>query len=325
MNVLYERDIDGAVLRGRRIAMIGYGSQGHAQALNLNDSGHDIVVGLRPESRHADAAREAGLTVLPIADAVARADVVMLMIPDECQPAVYAAEIEPHLRPGAYLGFAHGLAVHFGKIVPAADTNVFLVAPKGPGPQLRRRFLAGSGLAALIAVHQDPTGNTRAMALAYAAGIGSGRVGILETTFREECETDLFGEQVVLCGGIVELIRGAFETLTEAGYAPEMAYFECLHEAKLITDLIFERGIADMRKAISNTAEFGGVTRGPRVIGPAARQAMREILAEIQSGAFADEWLKEHAAGCPTLAASAAREDAHPIESVGRELRRLMT
>jgi ketol-acid reductoisomerase len=324
MDVVYERDVPTGILAHRTIAIIGFGSQGRAQALNLRDSGCAVIVGLRAGSPRRAAAESAGLRVDTPQAATAAADVVMLLAPDEAQPAIFAEQVAPHLRPGSYLGFAHGLAVHYRKIVPAADTNVFLCAPKGIGPMVRQQYVDGAGVAALIAVYQDPAGDTRDVACAYACALGCGRVGILETTFREETETDLFGEQAVLCGGLTELIRAGFETLVEAGYAPEMAYFECLHEVKLIADLVHARGIAGMREAISNTAAFGDVTRGRRVIGPATRTAMREILVEIQSGAFADEWLAEHAAGQPTLRARIAESAAHPIEAAGRPLRALM-
>ena len=324
MKALYDQDVPADVLKGRRIAVIGYGSQGHAHALNLKDSGHDVVVGLRKGSRSWAAAEQAGLTVAETPAAVGQADVVMVLIPDENQPETYEREIGPNLKQGAYLAFAHGFAIHFKRIRPRADLNIFLVAPKGPGHLVRRQYQAGSGVPCLIAVQQDPSGNSRAVALAYAGGIGGGRAGILETTFREETETDLFGEQAVLCGGLTELIRAGFETLVAAGYSPEMAYFECLHEVKLITDLVYERGITGMRESISNTAEYGDLTRGKRVVGPAARQAMQEILAEIQSGRFADEWMNECAAGKPRMAAQARAEAEHPVEQVGRRLREMM-
>jgi ketol-acid reductoisomerase len=279
------------------------------------------VVGLRPESPSREVAEGDGLEVRTVREAVGRADVVMMLIPDEVQPEAFARDIGPCLRSGAYLGFAHGFAVHFRKIEPDPDINVFLVGPKGVGPMVRREYQAGGGVPCLISVHQDPAGDTRDVAFGYACGLGGGRAGILETSFREETETDLFGEQAVLCGGLVELIRAGFETLVEAGYAPEMAYFECLHEVKLITDLVHLHGIAGMREAISNTAAFGGVTRGPRVIGESSRVEMRQILAEIQSGAFADEWLSEHGAGRPTLREATERESRHEIERVGTRLR----
>ncbi len=324
MNVLYERDVRTGVIQSKRIAVIGFGSQGQAQALNLRDSGLDVVVGLRRDSARRPSAAEAGLTVCEPAEAVRHGDVVMLLIPDEVQPQVFAADVQPNLRAGAYLGFAHGFAIHFRKIVPAAGVNVFLVAPKGVGPMVRRHYQAGGGVPALIAVQQDPAGNTREVALAYACALGCGRAGILETTFREETEADLFSEQTVLCGGLAELIRAGFETLVAAGYAPEVAYLECLHEVKLITDLVYEGGLTGMRERISGTAAYGGLTRGPRVVGAGVRQAMQEVLAEIQSGEFAREWLAEHAAGGAHAAALAAREAQHPIEEVGRRLRALM-
>lgn len=324
MDALCDSDVRPDALKRKRIAVVGYGSQGRAQALNLRDSGCDVVVAQRPGSPSAAAAKQMGLTTAVIPDAVHAADIVMMLIPDERQPEVYARDIAPHLKPGAYLGFAHGFAIHFRRLVPAENVNIFLCAPKGIGPMVRRQYEAGRGVPALIAVHQDPTGDTRDVARAYAAALGCGRAGILETTFREETETDLFGEQAVLCGGLSELIRAGFETLVAAGYSPELAYFECLHEVKLIADLIHARGIAGMRAAISNTAKYGDVTRGRRIIGPATRQAMREILTEIQSGTFADQWTSEHAAGQPNLRAAADRDAAHPIEEVGARLRKLM-
>ena len=324
MNILQDVDVRSEVLRSKQIAVIGFGSQGRAQALNLKDSGHDVVVGLRKGSSSRASAAQAGLTVCEIPAAVQQATVVMLLIPDEAQPEVFPREIAPHLKRGAYLGFAHGFAIHFRGILPSADTNVFLVAPKGVGLMVRQQFQAGGGVPALVAMHQDPSGDTREVALAYACGLGCGRAGILETTFREEAETDLFGEQAVLCGGLTELIRAGFDTLVAAGYAPELAYFECLHEVKLIADLIHQRGITGMRAAISNTAAYGDLTRGRRVIGPATRQAMKELLVEVQSGAFAAEWAAECAAGKATLSALADKDAQHPIEDVGRRLRAVM-
>ncbi|MBK9119957.1 MAG: ketol-acid reductoisomerase [Phycisphaerales bacterium] len=324
MKVWRDDDVRGEVLSPKRLAILGYGSQGHAHALNLRDSGHDVTVGLRPGSRGRAAAEAAGLPVCDTAAAVRGADIVMVLIPDELQPETYTRDIAPNLKSGAYLAFAHGFCIHFGRIQPPAHANVFLVAPKGPGHLVRRQYESGSGVPCLVAVQQDPSGDTRAVALAYAAAIGGGRAGILETTFREETETDLFGEQAVLCGGLTELIRAGYETLVEAGYAPEMAYFECLHEVKLITDLIYERGITGMRDSISNTAEYGDLTRGRRVVGPAARTAMKELLSEIQTGKFADEWMAECAAGKPNMAAAAARDAEHPVEQVGKRLRALM-
>jgi ketol-acid reductoisomerase len=323
VNILYPDDQDRQVLENQRIAMIGYGSQGRPQALNLRDSGLAVTVGLRPESPARSQAQADGLGVAPIGEVVRESQVVMLMIPDESQPSAYEREIRANLQPGAYLGFAHGFAIHFRKIVPDAQLNVFLVAPKGVGPMVRRRYLEGGGVPGLIAVHQDPGGQARAVALAYASALGCGRAGVLETTFREETETDLFGEQVVLCGGLIELIRAAFETLVDAGYAPEMAYFECLHEVKLIADLIHDHGLQGMREKISNTAEYGGLTRGPRVVGEPARAAMREILEEIRQGAFAEAWLAEHASGATRLLDSRRQLGDALIEVVGRRLREM--
>ena len=324
MNILRDADVQTAVLKPKRIAIIGFGSQGRPQALNLRDGGYQVEIGLRAGSPSRTRAETERLPVADLASAARSADVIVLLIPDELQPVVYDQDIRPNLKPGAYLGFAHGFAIHYRKIVPAADTNVFLVAPKGIGPMVRQQYQAGAGAAALIAIHQDPSGDTRNIALAYAAGLGCGRTGILETTFREETETDLFGEQAVLCGGLTELIRAGFDTLVAAGYSPELAYFECLHEVKLIADLIHQRGITGMRASISNTAAYGDLTRGRRVIGPATRQAMQALLAEIQSGAFAEEWLAEQAAGKPRMKALAAKDSKHPIEEVGRRLRALM-
>lgn len=324
MQVLHEQDVRREVLDGRRIAMIGFGAQGRPQALNARDSGLELVVGLRPGSAARAVAEVDGLRVADVPDAVAQSDVVMLLIPDEEQPAAFEQDIAPHLRDGAYLGFAHGFTIHFGKIRPAVTTNVFLVAPKGVGRMVRRQYEVGQGVPCLYAVQQDPAGDTCDVALAYACGIGGGRAGLLPTTFREETETDLFSEQTILCGGLIELIRAGFETLVDAGYAPEVAYFECLHEVKLIADLVHERGIADMQTAISNTAEYGGVTRGRRVVGAAAREAMRVILSEIQAGKFADEWMAEYAAGSPTLRKAADDVRKHPIEGVGRSMRTMM-
>jgi ketol-acid reductoisomerase len=324
VDVLYDKDSRPAVLQGQRVAVIGFGSQGHAHALNLRDSGYTVCVGLRPGSRSWSRAESSGLEVRDTAEAVRGADVVMILIPDEIQPDTYQKQIGPNLRDGAYLGFAHGFCIHFQKIKPSAGVNVFMVAPKGPGHLVRREYQAGAGVPCLLAVQQDPSGNSREVGLAYACGIGGGRAGILETTFREETETDLFGEQAVLCGGLSELIRAGYETLTEAGYAPEMAYFECLHEVKLIVDLIYEHGITGMRHSISNTAEYGDLTRGQKVIGPPAREAMKALLADIRSGAFANEWMAECAAGKVRMKALADRDAQHPIEQVGRRLRALM-
>lgn len=324
MNALYDKDNQPAVLSDKRICILGFGSQGHAHALNLRDSGYDVIVGLRTGSPSWAKAESAGLDVYPTAEAVRQAGVVMVLIPDELQPQVYQQDIEPNLRDGAYLAFAHGFCIHFNKIAPPPSTNVFMVAPKGPGHLVRREFEAGKGVPCLLAVHQDASGDTRQLGIAYACGVGGGRVGILETTFREETETDLFGEQAVLCGGLTELIRSGYETLTDAGYAPEMAYFECLHEVKLIVDLIYEQGITGMRQSISNTAEYGDLTRGSRVIGNETREAMKKLLADIQSGSFADEWMAECVAGKKNMIEKATTQAQHPVETVGKKLRAMM-
>jgi ketol-acid reductoisomerase len=324
MQAYYDADIDRHALDGKTIAIIGYGSQGRAHALNLRDSGHDVVVGLREGSAKREAARRDGVNVAGISEAAARGDLVMLLIPDEEQPATYMREIVQHLKPTAALVFAHGFAIHFGTIVPPAANDVFMVAPKGPGRLVRSEYEAGRGVPALVAVFQNPSGKARDLGFAYASGIGAGRAGVLETTFKEETETDLFGEQAVLCGGVSELIFAGFETLTDAGYAPEMAYFEVLHELKLIVDLVYERGIDGMRSAISNTAKYGDFTRGPRIVTAETRATMKQILAEIQSGQFAQEWVAEHAAGKPSFNAYRAKAVQHPIEAIGARLRGLM-
>jgi ketol-acid reductoisomerase len=324
MQAFYDADIDRHALDGKTIAIIGYGSQGRAHALNLRDSGHDVVVGLRPDSAKREEARRDGVNVADVSEAAARGDVVMLLIPDEEQPATYLRSIVAHLKPTAALAFAHGFAIHFGTIVPPAGNDVFMVAPKGPGRLVRSEYEAGRGVPALVAVFQNPSGKARELGFAYAAGIGAGRAGVLETSFKEETETDLFGEQAVLCGGVSELITAGFDTLTEAGYAPEMAYFEVLHEMKLIIDLMYERGIEGMRGAISNTAKYGDYTRGTRIVTAETRAAMKTILAEIQSGKFAQEWVAEHAAGKPSFNAFRAKAAKHPIEAVGAKLRGLM-
>src|SRR6266496_764534 len=324
MKVYYDKDADLELLRAKKIAVIGYGSQGHAQANNLKDSGCDVVVGLRPGSASREKAEAAGLEVINTADAAMVSDVVMMLAPDELAPGIYRDEIQPNLRPGNYLAFAHGFSIHFQKIIPSKDVNVFMVAPKAPGHLERHEFTQGRGVPCLIAVHQDPTGDTREVALAYASGIGGGRAGILETTFKEETETDLFGEQAVLCGGLTSLIQAGFETLVEAGYAPEMAYFECLHELKLIVDLVYEGGIGNMRYSVSNTAEYGDLTRGPRVINRSARREMRQILKDIQSGKFADEWMSECEAGKRQFTQLESAGNKHQIEVVGARLRQMM-
>jgi len=324
MNAMYDRDADPQKLAGKTIAIVGYGSQGRAHARNLRDSGCDVIAALREGSPSRSLAAEDGVPHDSIEHAVARADVVMILAPDEEQPALFMRSIAPHLKPGAYLAFAHGFAIHFGTIVPPANVNVFMVAPKGPGRLVRTEFEAGRGVPCLICVAADPSGDTREVALAYASAIGGGRAGILESTFKEEAETDLFGEQAVLCGGLTRLVTAGFETLTEAGYAPEMAYFECLHEVKLIVDLMYERGIEGMRDAISNTAKYGDYSRGDRIVTDETKREMKKILTEIQSGAFAQEWVAEHAAGKPRFSEFRKKYAAHPIEAVGKKLRGLM-
>jgi ketol-acid reductoisomerase len=324
MKIYYDNDADPQALAGQRIAVIGYGSQGFAHANNLKDSGCEVVVGLRPDSASCAKAQAAGLEVLPVADAAARGDIVMLLTPDELTPGIYQREIAPHLEPGKYLATAHGFSIHFKKIVPPAGVNVFMVAPKGPGHLVRREYERGAGVPCLLAIAQDPSGDTKQVGLAYARAIGGTRAGVIETTFKEETETDLFGEQAVLCGGLTALIQAGYETLVEAGYSPEMAYFECLHEMKLIVDLLYEGGISNMRYSISNTAEYGDLTRGKRVIGPEVRHKMKEILVEIQSGQFADEWMAEAESGKTRFTELAEGEKRHQIEQVGERLRALM-
>jgi ketol-acid reductoisomerase len=323
MNIYYDKDADLSLVQGKQVAIIGYGSQGHAHANNLKDSGVRVVVGLRPESSTAAKVTAAGLSCQPIEEAVASADVVMILAPDEHQSALYR-QIERHLKKGAALAFAHGFNIHFRQIEPREDLDVIMIAPKGPGHLVRSTYTQGGGVPCLIAVHQNASGQAREVALSYASAIGGGRAGVIETTFREECETDLFGEQTVLCGGITALIQAGFETLVEAGYAPEMAYFECLHETKLIVDLIYEGGLANMRYSISNTAEYGDFTRGPRIVGDEARKAMKEILKEIQSGQFAREFILENQSGAPTLKAMRRLSREHQIEQVGSKLRDMM-
>ena len=323
--VYYDKDADLEYLKGKRVAVIGYGSQGHAHALNLKDSGIDVVVGLHRESRSWGKAQEAGLPVKEVAEAVAESQVVMMLIPDTLQPQVYKASVEPNLKEGDAIAFAHGFNIHYGQIVPPPFVDVFMVAPKGPGHLVRRTFKEGKGVPCLVAVEQDVSGQAMNIALAYAKGIGGTRAGVIETTFAEETETDLFGEQVVLCGGVTSLIKAGFETLVEAGYQPEVAYFECLHEVKLIVDLIYETGISGMRYSISDTAKYGDVTRGPRIINEEVREEMWEILEEIQSGEFAREWILENRAGKPVFNALLKRDAQHPIEKVGKELRSMMS
>jgi ketol-acid reductoisomerase len=323
-DIFYDRDADLSKLEGKTVAILGYGSQGHAHALNLKDSGVDVVVGLRPDSSSRAKAEAAGLEVLDIAEAASRGDAVMILLPDEKQAEVWEAEIADGIAPGNLLLFAHGFAIHFEQIVPPPGVDVGMVAPKGPGHLVRRQYEEGTGVPCLMAVHQDATGNAHDLVLAYAAGIGGGRAAIIETTFKDECETDLFGEQAVLCGGASELVRAGFETLVEAGYDPRLAYFECLHELKLIADLMYEKGIQGMRYSISNTAEYGDMTRGKRVIGEESRAAMKQILGEIQSGEFAKEWIAENRAGGENLARMREEGAAHEVEEVGGELRQMM-
>ncbi len=325
MRVYYDRDADIGIIKGKKVAIVGYGSQGHAHAQNLKDSGvTDVAVALREGSATAAKAINAGFKVMTNADAAAWADVVMILAPDEHQAAIYADDLAANLKQGATLAFAHGLNVHFGLIEPRADLDVVMIAPKGPGHTVRSEYVRGGGVPCLIAVHQDASGNAHDLALAYASAVGGGRSGIIETNFREECETDLFGEQAVLCGGLTHLIQAGFETLTEAGYAPEMAYFECLHEVKLIVDLMYEGGIANMRYSISNTAEYGDITTGPRIITAETKAEMKRVLADIQGGRFVKNFVLDNRAGNPELKASRKAAAAHPIEKVGAELRAMM-
>ncbi len=320
----YAHDADRSLIDGRKVAVVGYGSQGHAHALNLHDSGVDVRVGLRPGSSSAAKAEAAGLRVLPVEEAAAEADLVMLLLPDTAQAAVYDKEIAPHLVEGDAVFFAHGFNIRYGTIVPAPGIDVAMVAPKGPGHLVRRTYTEGGGVPALIAVAADESGSAMALALAYADAIGATRAGVLETTFTEETETDLFGEQVVLCGGLTALVTAGFETLVDAGYQPESAYFECLHELKLIVDLMYEQGISGMRFSISSTAEYGDLTRGPRIVSDAVRAEMRTILGEIQDGTFAREWIDENASGLGRYEALRAAGKEHQIEKVGAELRAMM-
>lgn len=317
----YDTDTNLDLLAGKTIAIIGYGSQGHAHTLNLKDSGIDVIVGLYPGSKSARKAQDKGLRVLSVAEAAKAADWIMILLPDEVQKTVYINEIEPNLTEGKVLSFAHGFNIHFGQVIPPPNVDVVMVAPKGPGHLVRRTYEQGEGVPCLFAVYQDATGQARDYAMAYAKGIGGTRAGILETTFREETETDLFGEQVVLCGGLSALIKGGFETLVAAGYQPELAYFECLHEVKLIVDLIVEGGLANMRNSISNTAEYGDLTRGPRLVTDQTRAEMKKILSEIQSGQFAREFILENQSGKPGFTAMRRQEAEHSIEEVGKNLR----
>jgi len=325
MRVYYDRDADINLIKGKKVAVIGYGSQGHAHALNLRDSGcKNIAIALRTGSAGIAKAEKEKLKVMEVAEAAAWADVVMMLTPDELQADIYKEHLRDTMKQGAALMFAHGLNVHFNLVEPRADLDVGMVAPKGPGHTVRSEYLRGGGVPCLLAIHQDKSGNAHDLFLSYAAAIGGGRAGIIETSFKEECETDLFGEQTVLCGGLVELIRAGFETLVEAGYAPEMAYFECLHEVKLIVDLIYEGGIANMNYSISNTAEYGEYVSGPRLVTAETRAEMRRILRDIQTGAFTSEWIRECKAGQPRFKATRRLNDAHPIEEIGAKLRAMM-
>lgn len=325
MRVYYDRDTDVKLIKSKKVAIIGYGSQGHAHAANLKDSGvKNIKIGLQFGSKSIDKAKKAGFDVVTPAEAAKWADVVMVLIPDELQADLYNNELKDNMKKGAALAFAHGFNVHFRLIEPRADLDVYMIAPKGPGHTVRGEYVKGGGVPCLVAIHQDASGNAHDIALSYASGVGGGRSGIIETTFKEECETDLFGEQAVLCGGISHLIQAGFETLVEAGYAPEMAYFECLHETKLIVDLIYEGGLANMRYSISNTAEFGDYKTGPRIITEETKKEMKRVLEDIQSGRFARDWMLENKAGAPSFKAIRANQAAHPIEEIGKKLRGMM-
>ena len=324
MKVYYDKDCDLSLIKDRKVAIIGYGSQGHAHACNLNDSGVDVTVGLRAGSASVAKAEGAGLKTAEVADAVAAADLVMMLTPDEFQGQLYQSVIEPNLKQGATLAFAHGFSIHYNQIEPRSDLDVVMIAPKAPGHTVRSEFVKGGGIPDLVAIQQDASGNAKAVAMSYASAIGGGRTGIIETTFKDETETDLFGEQAVLCGGAVELVKMGFETLTEAGYAPEMAYFECLHELKLIVDLMYEGGIANMNYSISNNAEYGEYVTGPEVINEESRQAMRNALKRIQDGEYAKMFISEGATNYPSMTARRRNNAAHPIEKVGGELRAMM-
>ncbi|KRT53584.1 ketol-acid reductoisomerase [endosymbiont of Ridgeia piscesae] len=324
INVYYDKDCDLSIIKGKTVAIIGYGSQGHAHANNLKDSGINVIVGLREGSPSVIKAENSGLTVKPVAEAVAAADLVMILTPDEFQSALYRDEIAPNLKQGAALAFAHGFAIHYNQIVPREDLDVVMIAPKAPGHTVRSEYEKGGGIPDLIAVFQDASGSAKATALSYASAIGGGRTGIIETTFKDETETDLFGEQAVLCGGAVELVKAGFETLTEAGYAPEMAYFECLHELKLIVDLMYEGGIANMNYSISNNAEYGEYVTGPKVINEESKKAMREALHNIQTGEYAKQFILEGQTNYPSMTAYRRLNAAHPIEQTGEKLRAMM-
>jgi ketol-acid reductoisomerase len=325
MQIFYEKDARPELLRGKQIAMLGYGSQGHAQAQNLRDSGYSVVVGLAPGRNSAKQAAADGFKVLPVADAVRGADWVQILAPDEHHRTLFENEIRPNLKPNAILSVSHGFSIHFKQIVPPVSNDAVMIAPKGPGHLVRRVYVEGGGVPSLLAVAQDASGKAQDYALAYAWGIGATRAGVVKTTFRDETETDLFGEQSVLCGGLTSLMKMGFETLVEAGYPPEMAYFECIHEMKLIVDLIYEGGLARMRYSISNTAEYGDLTRGPQLIGPEVRERMKKILKDIQSGAFAKEWIEEAQKGCPNFNRLREQEKQHQVELVGQQLRDMMS
>jgi ketol-acid reductoisomerase len=320
----YDNDADLGLLDGKTVAVIGYGSQGHAHSLNLKDSGVDVVVGLRPDSSSVAQARDAGLAVAPVADAASRGDVVIILVPDELHRQVWEQDVRDGIAPGNLLLFGHGFSIHYGEVDPPPEIDVALVAPKGPGHLVRRQFVEGSGVPGLVAIHANATGNALPLTLAYAKGIGCTRGGVIETTFKDETETDLFGEQAVLCGGVSELVRAGYETLVDAGYDPKLAYFECLHELKLIIDLMYEKGITGMRYSVSNTAEYGDLTRGRRIISETTRQAMKDVLGEIQSGAFAREWIAENRAGQENFKRMRAEQANHQIEREGKQLRSMM-
>ena len=324
LNIYYDKDADLSLIQAKKVAIIGYGSQGHAHANNLKDSGVDVVVGLRESSSSWNKAKESGLEVATVEDATTEADVIMILAPDETQADLYQNSIEPNIKSGATLAFAHGFNIHFGQISPRDDLDVIMIAPKGPGHLVRSTYSEGGGVPSLIAIHQDASGSAKNIALSYASANGGARAGVIETSFKEETETDLFGEQSVLCGGVTALIQAGFETLVEAGYAPEMAYFECLHEVKLIVDLIYEGGIANMRYSISNTAEYGDFTRGPRIVTDETKEEMKKILSEIQNGEFAREWIGENKTGVSVLKAKRRISNQHEIEEVGARLRGMM-
>lgn len=324
IKVYKDKDVDTTVLQGKTVAVIGYGSQGHAQAQNMRDSGINVIVAEVEGTDNWKLAREHGFEPVSASEATQKADIIQILVPDEIQKFVYKDHIAPNLKSGKALVFSHGFNIHFGQIEPPADVDVYMVAPKGPGHLVRRMYEQGAGVPSLVAVHQDASGNARKLAFAHACGVGAGRAGMLETSFKEETETDLFGEQVILCGGLTSLIKAAFETLVDAGYSPQIAYFECLHEVKLIADLVYEKGITYMRYSISDTAEYGDLTRGPRIVTDETRQEMKAILSEIQEGRFAREWILENQAGRPAFKALRAKDAVHPIEKVGKELRDLM-